>query len=322
MPAANVTDEEVQAFLASRYGRVEGLERLGGGFWSAAYGFRASERELVARFGTERSWFEADRAATAFAGPDLPVPEVLEVGDGPGGAFAVSVRHYGVYLEQIEPEQYEVAGPMLGRLLDGLYLVPKPADLAVGWHWSPPGRDLTWRQWLLAALADEPDRPVSGWRTKLAAEPGLDRLFRACEARITSMADACPERRDLVHGDLLSANVLVTPDARSTTAVFSWKCSVRGDFVYDLAWCTYWGGLYPGIAAADPWRQVLNSEVIRAEPAALVDVAARHHCYELQIGASHLGWNIWVGNEPALAENARLLAIVLERGPRPSGRSS
>jgi hypothetical protein len=81
------------------------------------------------------------------------------------------------------------------------------------------------------------------------------------------LLDACPERRDLVHGDLLHGNVLVSPDAR------------------------------------------------RAEPGALLDAAARHHCYELHIGFTHLGWNVWTGNQADLAATARRLAEVLERGP-------
>lgn len=315
MSARALTIEEVQAFLEARYGPVEGLEQLGGGFWSAAYGFRTADRELVVRFGSDRAWFEADQAAMAFCSPDLPVPEVLEVGDAADGAFAISVRHHGIYLETIEPEQSSAGGPMLAGLLEALYRVPKSADIAVGWHWQSPPLDLTWKDWLRDALVDDPERQVHGWRTKLAADPGLDRLFRACEARITKLVDACPERRDLVHGDLLHANVLVTEDARSITAVFSWKCSVRGDYLYDVAWCSFWGGLHPGIAAADPWQQVLSSEVIRAEPEALVDARDRHHCYELQIGTIHLAWNIWVGNDTALTQTAQLLSMVLERGP-------
>ena len=50
-----------------------------------------------------------------------------------------------------------------------------------------------------------------------------------------ALAEACPERRDLVHGDLLHGNVLVSPDARRVQAVLSWKCSVRGDFLFDAA---------------------------------------------------------------------------------------
>jgi Phosphotransferase enzyme family len=88
---------------------------------------------------------------------------------------------------------------------------------------------------------------------------------------------------DLVHGDLLHGNVLVSPDARRVEAVLSWKCSVRGDFLFDAAWCSFWA----------PW----------------------HHCYELHIGFTHLGWNVWTGNQADLAATARRLAEVLERGP-------
>ena len=45
--------------------------------------------------------------------------------------------------------------------------------------------------------------------------------------------------------------------------------------------------------------------------------AARHHCYELHIGFTHLGWNVWVGDQANLAATARRLAEVLERGPLP-----
>ena len=310
-PALSIVD--VQAFLKAKYGQVEDLERLAGGYWSAAYTFKATDRELVARFGADRSWYEADQAATVFATPELPVPQMIEVGEGLGGAFAVSVRHHGVCLEDIDPEQSQTAGPMLGRLLDALYLVPKSVDLAVGWHWKSPPRDVTWRKWLVESLVDNPGRHVHGWRTKLAADPGLDRLFRACEARITNLVDACPERRDLVHADLLHGNVLVTTDARKVTAVFSWKCSLRGDFIYEHSLVQFWRlhrhrrrgpvGTHADLGR-DPGR--------RARPRRFRD---RHHCYELQIGATHLAWNIWVGNDAALTETARMLSAVLEQGP-------
>lgn len=42
----------------------------------------------------------------AFAGPDLPVPEVREVGLTPSGrAYAISVRHHGRFLEDTPAEQ-------------------------------------------------------------------------------------------------------------------------------------------------------------------------------------------------------------------------
>jgi hypothetical protein len=41
----------------------------------------------------------------------------------------------------------------------------------------------------------------------------------------------------------------------------------------------------------------------------------RHHCYELQIGATHLGWYAWTGDRRELAAAARHTARILERGP-------
>jgi aminoglycoside phosphotransferase (APT) family kinase protein len=297
---------EVAAFLSERYGEIGELEPLGGGFWSSAWGFTAPGRSLVVRFGADRGWFEADRAAMAFAGPDLPVPAVLDVGEAFGGAYAISVRAFGRPLESVEPERAAVAGPMLRRLLAALYNVPPRPDLPAVWHVEPTTPDRFWRDWLGASLGD------GNGRAAVAAEPSLERLFRATEARIAELQEACPERGDLVHGDLLHGNVLVSDDASGVNAVFSWKCSLRGDFLYDTAWCTFWGAVHhPGIAAADAWAQIRSV----VEPAALVDAPIRHHCYELHVGATHLGWYAWVDDRESLAKVAARLAALLERGP-------
>jgi aminoglycoside phosphotransferase (APT) family kinase protein len=155
---------------------------------------------------------------------------------------------------------------------------------------------------------------VHGWSAQLAADPTLAPLAATVSERIDTLLDACPERRDLVHGDLLHGNVLVSPDAERIEAVFSWKCSVRGDFLYDTAWCSFWAPWHEGIPDA-PTSMVLAAPGVRADPVALIDAASRHHCYELRIGYIHLGWNIWTGNRTELDATARRLAEVLERGP-------
>jgi Ser/Thr protein kinase RdoA (MazF antagonist) len=253
----------------------------------------------------------------AFASPELPVPEVLEVGDAFGGAYAISVRHYGMNLEDVRPDQSDLAGPMLASLLGALFRVPKSPDLPVGWHWVPPRSDLTWRNWLCERIVDDPRQEVHGWRVAISAQSGLDRIFRACEARFLDLVDACPERRDLVHGDLLHSNVLVSDDASRPSAVFSWKCSVRGDFLFDTAWCTFCAILYPGIAAMDLWGLAHQQPSVRDDAEAFVDAPLRHYCYELNIGLGALAWNVWTGDGNVLQQVATHLAKLLERGPLP-----
>ena len=46
---------------------------------------------------------------------------------------------------------------------------------------------------------------------------------------------------------------MLTDDLRAASAVFSWKCSVLGDYLFDVAWCTFWSAWHLGIAAIDLW---------------------------------------------------------------------
>ena len=304
MSAEGPTFDDVGQFLAAHHGKaIADLELLRGGFWSAAYGYRVDGRELVLRVGRNRAWFEIDRDAMAFNAPDLPVPEVIEVGDAFGGVYAISIRHRGRFLETVEAHEADIVGPTIVRLLTALKGAPS-VGAATGW-----------KTWLVEGLADDPRRQVSGWRTKLAADEKLDSLFRACESRVRELTESCPERRDLVHGDLLHSNVLISEDASRVNAVFSWKCSTRGDFLFDVAWCTFWGAYHPGIGAADVFRRVVSEPSIAADPPALRDAAERHHCYELRIGATHLAWNAWLSDEPNLQWVAAHTAAILERGP-------
>jgi aminoglycoside phosphotransferase (APT) family kinase protein len=308
--------EQVEAFLAGLHGKgVEDLSQLVGGFWSSAWAFRVGDEELVLRFGGERSWYEADRAAMRFASSGLPVPEVREVGTAPDvGAYAVSVRHHGQFLEDTPVEKATVLAPTLTNLFVALRAVPAAADEPVVWH-EPGSSVRSWREFLLAGLVDDVDELVPGWRDALAADPALSALSAAVTDRIRTLVDACPERRDLVHGDLLHSNVLVSPEADRLEAVFSWKCSVRGDFLFDGAWCSFWAPWHAGIAAADPLAGLLAAPSVRADADALLDASSRHHCYELHIGFTHLGWNISTGNRAELDATARRLTEVFERGP-------
>jgi aminoglycoside phosphotransferase (APT) family kinase protein len=310
--------DEVAAFLRGRPGgTAEDLEALSGGSWSSAWAYRAGGEELVVRFGPEASWYEADRMAMAFAGPDLPVPEVREVGTTPAGrAYAISVRHHGRFLEDTPVERAGAVAPVLIRLLVALYRVPAGPEVPVLWH-QEAASAASWREFLLAGLVDDPGQVVHGWSAALAADRELAALSAAAAGRVRALVDACPERRDLIHGDLLHGNVLVSPDAGRVEAVLSWKCSVRGDFLFDAAWCSFWAPWHRGIAAADPLSGLLRAPDVRAEPSALLDASTRHHCYELHIGFTHLGWNLWTGNQADLAATARRLAEILERGPLP-----
>ncbi|MGB0114647.1 MAG: phosphotransferase [Ilumatobacteraceae bacterium] len=298
------TDAEVVAFLRSHHGiDPTDLEPLGGGFWSAAYGYRVGEDELVLRIGDTPDGFRDDLFAMRYGSVELPVPEVLDIGEGFGRWFAVSRRHHGRFLEEVGADEADTLGPTVVDLLTALRSVPDTGVEALPWH-----------DWLLAGITDRPDRHTAGWRPLIAADPVANRTFEAVDHRIRSLLDACDDRRELVHSDLLHYNVLVTPDADDVSAVFSWKCATWGDSIYDLAWCTFWGRWHDGIDALDLWDRV--APTISAAEA--VDIEIRHHAYELHVGASHLGWYATLGDATNLDWTLRHLDELLERGPLPA----
>ena len=307
---------QIADWLANIYDTaVSELAPISGGFWSAAYTYRVGDDEFVLRLSDMPDGFAIDAAAMQFTAPDLPIPEVIDVSKTLGHHYAISRRHYGRFVEDVSLDDADAVGGAIERLLAALRTTPSTPDNAVVWHSPDATAGLTWHDWLHDGLIDKPDSIVSGWRKKLAENSQIDAIFRACESRIEKLLPYCPERRDLVHGDLLHQNVLVSNDATCVTAIFSWKCSVRGDFLFDVAWCTFWGRWHPGIAAADLWQRTLNDPDLSETD--LSNAPLRHHCYELQIAASHFGWNVWTDNAQELAAVAARAEFVLESGPLP-----
>ncbi len=308
------TYAEVTSWLATRHDDVVlDLSPLSGGFWSSAFAYRVGEDEFVLRLSDMPEGFAIDAAAIRFRAPDLPVPLVVDTGKAMGLHFAISQRHYGCFIEATSVEEASAVGSALEGLLAAMRAVPSKPDDAVVWYDRKASADVTWHAWLRAGLVDDPDARVSRWRATLASNPRVDALFKACESRIEELLPACPERRDLIHGDLLHQNVLVADHAAHVTAIFSWKCSARGDFLFDVAWCTFWGAWHPSIAATDIWRRTLA--VPDLGEGDLIDAPVRHHCYELQIAASHLGWNAWTGDDQGLVAVADAAERTFERGP-------
>ena len=92
-----------QAFLASRFGgEVSDVSPLGAGVWSQAFAFRRASRHYVIRFGAHGDDFARDRLAAAFAGPALPIPAVVELGEAFDGYYAIAERACGGYIDGVD----------------------------------------------------------------------------------------------------------------------------------------------------------------------------------------------------------------------------
>jgi hygromycin-B 4-O-kinase len=109
---------------------------------------------------------------------------------------------------------------------------------------------------------------------------------RLCE-EVRSRAPALPERRELVHGDLLAGNVLIDSHDR-VAGVIDWGNSLAGDPAFDPAWLMFWAPWHPGIDPAHIGERALD--VVGED-----DIAGRLLCYQLHIAADGLQYQAFAG---------------------------
>ncbi len=307
----NLGSKTVAAWLNQHLGiPVADVQPLAGGFWSAAFAYEHQGEAFVVRFNENAEGFRIDQAAHAFASTGLPVPEVFEIGEALGLSYAISRRHHGRFLESVPPEAAPQLEPALAEMFRQLRQVRGTGRV----EWYNPSSTNSWHDYLLRGIRHDSGRPQDRVQQLLDARPALGGLYQSACRRIEALLPLCPERRDLVHGDLLHQNVLVSESADRIQAVFSWKCSAFGDFLYDVAWCTHWSPWHPGIAALDIFALALAADDLDSE--ARRHLAERHHCYELQIATSHIGWYLWTKDEENLALLVEGLRGRLDRGPR------
>lgn len=301
MPNESLNADEVKTFLELHFGEaVSDVILLGEGDWSKAFAFQRHGRDFVVRFGAYREDFEMDRHAATFAGPFLPIPTVTEIGTAFDGTFAISERHQGLFLEQLDLSSFQRLTPNLLRLFDALRDVPINQDASVEWS-AKPIQHLTWQEWLSTSVEDDGNPRVGGWRSEVAKDTDVEALYvRGVRALNDRLVD-CPNDLHLVHRDLLNKNVLVSFDAQRLEAVFDWGCSVYGDFLYDVAWITFWAPWFPALDALD-FRTVFQSHAKKIG-LGVPNFEDRLFCYEVQIGLNHLAYNT-VMNDPV--ERARV----------------
>lgn len=302
--------EQAQAFLASHLGvDVSEVVRIGEGAWSRCFGFAYGGQNLVIRFGNHISDFQKDRLAHTYATPDLPIPEVLEIGQVMECYYAISRRVYGVPLESVSGGQWFALVPAVVAALEAM----RTADLSAtegfgGWGADGNAGHSSWSNRLLSVGEDTADQRGHGWRERLAGSPQGEATFEWGFDLLKEIADD-DVPRSLLHCDLTNRNVLV--NGKHITGVLDWGCSVYGDHLYDLARFEFWA----------PWHLQLDMEHLRsvieqrwAEKGYRPENTKSRllACY-LHIGLEHIAYNAHLGKRTTLLAIARRMrALVTE----------
>ena len=246
--------KRARAFLANYAGiAISEVAQIGEGAWSRCFGFRRDDQELAIRFGNYVSDFHKDQLAYTYTTPDLPIPQVLDIGPAFDGYYAISTRVHGVPLESLDETRWLAIVPAVVVVLEALRTADLSATSGFG-GWGTDGNALqsSWSSRLLSVGDDTPNQRGHGWREQLAVSPHAETTFAwGFDLLKDVVDDAVP--RCLLHCDLTNRNVLVNEDKIS--GVFDWGCSVYGDHLYDLAPFEFWA----------PWFPQLDMQYLRSE---------------------------------------------------------
>lgn len=277
----------VAAFLSeTTSGAVRDLVPITHGEWSTAYSFTLEGQALIVRFSNYSEDFAKDSAAYAYHSPRLPVPRIIRLGKAFGGYFAISEKQPGIAIDLLNASAIKRVVPAVFDLLDALRVADISGSEGYGsWSREGKGAHASWKRALVAIAEDTPGKRTQGWKDKLAATVGLT-AFSHLHHRLVSLADHCPRERHLIHGDLLHYNLLVAGDEIS--AVLDWGNSLYGDFLYELAWFTFWSPWHPAMAGIDFRKQALaHYRQIGLDVPAFEERLA---CYELHIGLDSIAY--------------------------------
>lgn len=294
--------DDVANFLQGHLGEAESVIALDGGNWSNAYAFESKGRDYVVRFGEHEDDYAKDRVASNFASENLPVPRVTEVGKAFDGYFAISERVFGKMLDDLDKAKMKAMVPSVLKTLDAMRAIDLSKTTGYG-RWDASGRApyASWRDYLLDITNDYPGRRIHGWSKRLAESPVGNKHFLQAFENLKQLVEICPEDRHIIHQDLLYRNVLVSDDRIS--AIIDWGNSLYGDFLYDLAWFSYWSPWYPAMEGIN-WEaeaQKHYEEIGLAVPR----FKERLLCYKVHIGMDAQIYNAYTQRWDDLKANTK-----------------
>jgi len=295
--------EQVRQFIYGHYRQeVTNVMPIGAGEWSQAFSFRLEGIEYVIRFGAHKEDFEKDQRATSFTSESLVVPKVKEIGQAFDHYFAVSERAYGEMLDELSAARMRNIVPAALQMLDALREIDTSSTEGYGqWNASGKAPFETWKDYLLSVELDDPMRRTHGWCTSLAQSPVGDTAFKQAFERLKQLAAQCSVERNIIHSDLLNRNVLV--DNGKISAVIDWGNAMYGDFLYDLAWFSYWSYAYLAMEGIN-WEAEARKH-FAALGLVVPNMEERLLCCKIHIGLDAQAYNAFTKRWDELELNAK-----------------
>jgi hygromycin-B 4-O-kinase len=216
------------------------LEAIEDGEVSQAYLFETKGKQKVLRVNAHTiEGFEKDRLAhDNFAGSEVPIPVIEDLGQLPGGTFyAISKKVPGTTIDKLSDNEFRATLPSLIRTMDAIHQT-KAIGSGFGWiKLDGNGKRSSWLEALDTMQVAEDDN--------LLSSVGFfeSDIYNHARSKIKEYYKFCPKDiSNLIHTDYGFNNTLA--ENGQVTGVIDWYGAAYGDPLYDVAWLDFWAPIF------------------------------------------------------------------------------
>lgn len=232
-----IDNELVLTFLKGNFAPdIQLLTAIKEGETSQAFSFSSKDSEFVIRVHSKKHGFEKDKYAhDHFNSQNIPIPKTLQIGQLKNNFYySITEKAEGKIIDHFEKEEIRKLIPELINVLDSIH------DFDIGetqfgdWEIDGQSTETSWGNYLIK-LIEKFENYENKTPESMLLEP---EVVQKILTRYKPLVDYCPNIRHLVHGDYGFNNLL--SDGEKITGVIDWELSKYGDFLYDVAWLSFW----------------------------------------------------------------------------------
>lgn len=271
--------ELVLNFLKSNFAQdIQSLTAIKEGETSQAFSFSSKDREFVIRVHSKKHGFEKDRYAhDHFNSQRIPIPKTFQIGQLSNKFYcSITQKAEGKIIDHFEKEEIRQFIPELINVLDSIHGF-NIGDTQFGdWEIDGKAPETSWKNYLLKLVEEFEDYKNKTPENTLLEQEVVHKIL----ARYKQLVGYCPNIRHLVHGDYGFNNLL--SDGKKITSVIDWELSKYGDFLYDVAWLSFWETT---IDYADIFLKHYQEKDV-----SVPNLHERILCYKLHFGLGALGF--------------------------------
>lgn len=232
-----IDDEVVLNFLKSGFApNIQSLATIKEGETSQAFSFSSNANEFIIRVNPKKHGFEKDKYAHEhFNSQKVPIPKTFQIGKlSDNFYYSITEKVAGKIIDHFEKEEIRKFIPELINVLDSIHGFDIGETQFGDWEIDGKAPETSWKNYLHKLI-----RGFEGCENKAPDNTLLEsEVVQKLIARYKQLLDYCPNIRHLVHADYGFNNLL--SNGKKITGVIDWELSKYGDFLYDIAWLSFW----------------------------------------------------------------------------------